>query len=355
MSCETALLSLVRLGLGHHASIENKRINWEQIKALAIHQVVSAVVLDGIEKLPEAMRPPKGILLEWIGESLHNYEKRYSLYCRAIAELAFFYNSHGFKMMVLKGYTSSLDWPKPVHRPCGDIDIWQFGKQKEADELLRKEKGTKIDKSHHHHTVFQWGDFTVENHYDFINVHHHKSNVEYEKILKELGQDDSKSIEVCGEKVYLPSPDLHALFLLKHLMLHFASEGISIRQLLDWAFFVEKHGEEVDWSMVDITLEKYGMKEMYGILNAICVEELGFCASIFSFVQFNPLTKEKVLKDIMQTRLSDEKSSCIFKRLFFRYRRWKNNGWKHELCFKESMWSAFWAGVWNHLLKPSSI
>ena len=90
MSCKTDLLSLVRLGLGHHASIENKRINWEQIKALAIHQGVSAVVLDGIEKLPEAMRPPKGILLEWIGESLHNYEKRYSLYCRAIAELAFF-------------------------------------------------------------------------------------------------------------------------------------------------------------------------------------------------------------------------------------------------------------------------
>lgn len=63
MSCETSLLSLVRLGLGHHASIENKRINWEQIKALAIHQGVSAVVLDGIEKLPEAMRPQRAYCL----------------------------------------------------------------------------------------------------------------------------------------------------------------------------------------------------------------------------------------------------------------------------------------------------
>lgn len=65
-------------------------------------------------------------------------------------------------MMVLKGYACSLDWPKPVHRPCGDIDIWQFGKQKDADAALEAEKPVqvvqkgqefKVDSSHHHHTV----------------------------------------------------------------------------------------------------------------------------------------------------------------------------------------------------------
>lgn len=45
----------------------------------------------------------------------------------------------------------------------------------------------KIDTSHHHHTVFEWEGFTVENHYDFLNVHHHKSNVEMERIFKSLG------------------------------------------------------------------------------------------------------------------------------------------------------------------------
>ena len=40
---------------------------------------------------------------------------------------------------------------------------------------------------------------------------------------------------------------------------------------------------------------------------------------------------------------------------FFKYRRWKANQWKHKLCFNESMFSAFLSGIWNHLMKPSSI
>lgn len=127
-------------------------------------------MLDGIEKLPDQQRPPKVFLLEWIGETLQGYEYRYELYLRTIAELAGFYNNHGYKMMVLKGYACSLDWPTPEHRPCGDIDIWLFGKQKEADAILEKEKGVEIDSSrHHHHTVFYWCDFMVENHYHFFD------------------------------------------------------------------------------------------------------------------------------------------------------------------------------------------
>ena len=61
-----------------------------------------------------------------------------------------------------------------------------------------------IDSSHHHHTVFYWRDFMVENHYDFVNIHSHKSNRKIETILKKLGQDESHSVEVYGEKVYLP-------------------------------------------------------------------------------------------------------------------------------------------------------
>lgn len=47
-------------------------------------------------------------MLEWIGEVLQGYEYRYELYKCVIAEMANFYNSHGYKMMVLKGYACSL-------------------------------------------------------------------------------------------------------------------------------------------------------------------------------------------------------------------------------------------------------
>ena len=355
-------LHLVRLGIGHEVDSPIGYIDWSAIQTLAMQQGVSAVVLDGIEQLPENQRPSKAILLPWIGSTLNHYEQRYSLYSKSIASLSAFYRENGFKMMVLKGYACSLDWPKPEHRPCGDIDIWQFGQQEEADETLQKlsrigelENKIRIDKSHHHHTVFTWKGFMVENHYDFINVHHHQSHVELERILKELGKDDSHYVEVYGEKVYVPSPQLHALFLLKHSMLHFVSGEFTLRNLLDWGFFVKAHGDEVDWEWLEEILVRFGMKPLYDIFNAICVGDLGFDVKYFHDVQFDPELKDRVLKEILSPQYPVEPPKNIFLRIPFKFRRWKANGWKHALCYKESMWSAFWSGVWNHLLMPKSI
>ena len=135
---QDTVLLLVRIGIkgkpaGFQPTItESSSVDWVAIQDLATQHGLSAVVLDGIEKLTDQQRPPKVFLLQWIGETLQGYEYRYELYQRTISEMAGFYNSHGFKMMVLKGYACSLDWPKPEHRPCGDIDIWLFGKQKVA-------------------------------------------------------------------------------------------------------------------------------------------------------------------------------------------------------------------------------
>lgn len=348
-------LSLVRQGIGNGAAFPDV-VDWQAVKALADEQGLAAIIVDAIEQLPEANRPPKALLLQWIGEALHNYESHYGLYRRTIAELSGWYNAHGYKMMVLKGYACSIDWHKPEHRPCGDIDIWLLGKQREADELLTKETGISLDKSHHHHTVFSWGDFMVENHYDFINVHHHRSNREMEMILKELGGDDSHYVEVLGERVYLPSPNLHALFLLRHSMSHFASERITLRHLLDWAFFVKKHGQEVDWRWLLEILERFGMRRLLDIFNAICIEDLGFESYIFPpLTKVDGSIKNRVLSEIISPEFYEREPNAFLPRVLFKFRRWCANEWKHQLCYKESMWSAFWSGAWSHLQKPHSI
>lgn len=353
----SAFLALVRLGTGHESCVLSYEIDWTAIKALADAHGLTAVILDALNIAHSNISDsiPIQMKLEWIGEVMQSYETRFAIYEKAIGSLAEFYKQHGYKMMVLKGYASSLDWPTPKHRPCGDIDIWQFGEQKEADAILAKEKGVKIDTSHHHHTVFEWDGFTVENHYDFINVHHHKSNAEYEKILKKLGEDDSYTVEVNGEKVYLPSPNLHALFLLKHLMMHFASEGIMLRQVVDWGFFVEKHSKDVDWDYVQDVLDQFGMHQMFNTINAICVGDLGFDVACFPTVHFDPILKDRVMNEILAPKYSASVPKNVFSRVAFKVRRWRDNEWKHQLCYKDSMWSAFWSGVWNHLLKPGSI
>ena len=358
-------IQLVRLGIGHPVHQISCDIDWHEVQALAEWQGLSAIILDGIDALntnksncTNAM--PIELKLEWIGEMVQNYEGRYSEYKKAIRSLAGFYNRHGFKMMVLKGYACGLNWPKPEHRPCGDIDIWLFGKQKEADKelwawLKDQDSSFVIDNTHHHHSVFEWGEFTVENHYDFINVHHHRSSAELESIFKEFGMDDTHTVDVCGEKVCLPSSNLHALFLLKHSMSDFAAFYVTLRQILDWGFFVEKHTEEIDWQWLLPVLDKYHMQEFFNCINAICVEDLGFSSSIFPNVQFNPFLKEKVLSDILEPKFTREEPASMIPRLIFKIRRWEGNAWKHEMCYNESLWSGFWSGVWNHVSKPASI
>ena len=350
-------LSLVRLGIGNASTVRlPKDVDWNALEDLAVRHGLSAVIVDGIERLPDSHKPPKPVLLQWIGETLQGYEYRYEQYRKAIAGLASFYNKHGFRMMLLKGYACSLDWPRPDHRPCGDIDIWQFGQQKDADAALEvRFKGLKIDNSHHHHSIFYWQDFMVENHYDFIDVHHRRSGPKLEAIFKELGQDDSRSIDLCGEKVYMPCVNLHALFLVYHTMLHFTSTEMNIRQILDWGMFVRSHTNEIDWDWLLELVAEFHLCEFLNILNAICVEELGFDPSIFRGVKYSPELKERVLRDTFEPEFSGREPAGFLHRIWFRYRRWKSHEWKHKICFEESMWSIFWGSVWSHILKPKSI
>ena len=352
-----AFLSLVRLGIGHTSDFAYKDIKWNEIEELAAEQGLAAIVLDGIDRIQEGLRPPQDVMLQWIGEVLQNYESIYVDYEKSIGKLAGFYNSHGLKMMVLKGYGLGLNYPNPKHRPCGDIDTWNFGKQKKADAILSKEKGIEIDNSHRHHTVFDWNGYMVENHYDILTVDANKTNKILESILKECVMDDSNTIVIGGEKVFLPSANFNALYLLRHMLMHFVGTKMNLRQLIDWGFFWEKQGKDVDVKWLSDLLDKHHMSVFFNIINGICVEVLGFQSTIFPSVKCVPSMKDRVLKEILEPEFDWTKAhdKNVFKRILFKYKRWKGGTWKRELCCGEGPIESFAWSVRSHLLKPASI
>lgn len=73
---EQALLRLVRLSLAADAVREDALlptgIDWSALLSMAWRQGMSALVLDGLERLPESQRPPKPLLLQWIGSRSHD-------------------------------------------------------------------------------------------------------------------------------------------------------------------------------------------------------------------------------------------------------------------------------------------
>lgn len=58
-----SFFKLVRLGIGRSTYVQTD-VDWNSIEALAEQHGLSAIVLDGIDKLPSSSRPPQELLLQ---------------------------------------------------------------------------------------------------------------------------------------------------------------------------------------------------------------------------------------------------------------------------------------------------
>ena len=356
-----ALFKLLRIALGTEAEATvPEGADWPALVALATEQGVAAVAYDGLQKCYEADpslslpldRELKQVKYDWFGIVLQG-EIDYVEYRRSISELASFYGELGIPMMLLKGYGLSLNYPVPAHRTSGDIDIYLFGRWEEADRSIADKLGVKVDNSHHHHSVFRFGQWSVENHYDFINVHAHRSNRRIEAELKRLASGQNIEHEIDGTWVLLPNPDFNALFLLKHAASHFASTRLTLRQVLDWLLFVRQCGADVDWHWLYGILRRENMVRFANSLAAIGVECFGMDPTLFHEIEEDKVLVRRVLEDILEPEFKESENGKLLSALWVKPRRWWSNRWKHRMCYSDSLISSFLWSLHAKFLKPS--
>lgn len=379
-SNEKLLLELIKVALGKSTACAlPNAFEWNMLFDLSMKQCVPSVVLDGLNKClavgsSQVSGCGSGNLskLKWLGVVL-SIEKQYAKHERVIADLAAFYQGLGCRMMLLKGYGLSKYWPIPNHRPTGDIDIYLMNVDSEnkekgllvwerADKAMTEKLGIRIDNSHHHHSVFTYKGIMVENHFDFVNVHSHCSNRWIESEFKRLAARGCEEQTFDnGVKVLYPSPLLNCLFIARHNASHFAAEHLNLRQLLDWALFVENRHEDIDWNYFWNTCKKMGMEKFVLCMAFIAVERLSFEKGIFhipnEYVDFQNIERElvdKVFDNILHpTDEGDDGKGLIY--IVNRYDLWKRNLWKHRIVYSDSIVSTFLAQVKSHLMKPATI
>lgn len=348
---QEVLLVLTKYGLGKSKVCQIPTcIDEKGLFELAQKQEIAAIVLDGINKCHENNIPigmDFQMKMDWIG-LVCQMESIYAQHEKNMRALASWYRQHGISMMVLKGYGLSLNYPVPKHRACGDIDIYLFGDQEKADKLLQEKIGIKVDKSRHHHTVFSFQGETIENHYDFLNVYVRKSNILIEKKLKEIANTNQTN----DTNVVLPSVEFNAIYLLRHCAAHFASTEMTIRQALDWAFFMEKHHKEIDWDIYIPYIKEQGMFRFYNLLGLFCMSYLGFDASVFHGL-YNDDLFDRFSNEILSPEFEDRENGHLLHSLSVKPRRWWHNRWKNRLCYPDSAWSEFAYGLWAKIMKPS--
>lgn len=361
------MVRLVSIGLGKTGDVELPAdFNWKETYDLAMRQGVAALAGDGVQAV-YAARPdiqkemPDLKLLK--GNLLREcilLEQEYDEYLKTVGKLAKFYADQGIPMMLLKGYGLSLDWPIPAHRPMGDIDIYLWDRWEEADrkvaEVLKKE----VSNRHHHHSTFTFRGKLVENHYDFVNAYSNRSSKRIEATFKELaGSGAVTHVLPNGVQVFLPSADLHALFVTRHCGLHFSSTHMTLRQLLDWALFVERHHGEISWPFFWDQCRAMGMEKFVLCLDAIAVGRFGFDPQIFHTPDgsvVDAALADRVFAEILNPEF-DEKAGGhgAVHYMWVRLKCWNRSTWKRRLVFSDSQCSTFLSQIRAHLMKPAHI
>lgn len=380
-SNERLLLDLIKVALGKSTKCTlPDAFDWNTLFDLSIKQCVPSVVLDGLKKtIAFESSPKKKDLgsggegkLKWLGMVL-NMERQYAKHESIIAELAAFYREAGYSMMLLKGYGLSKYWPIPNHRPTGDVDIYLMyvdheGKDKSlpawkrADKMMMEKLGIEVDNSHHHHSVFTYKGVMVENHFDFVNVHSHRSNRWIEKEFKSLAMAGCEEYTFeNGSKLMFPSPLLNCLFVARHNASHFAAEHLNLRQLLDWALLVENRNKDIDWKYFWNKAKRMGMEKFVLCMAFVAIEQLSFEKSIFhipeEYADFQKGERkliDKVFDNIMHsTDVGKYGKGIVY--VINRYRLWKKHLWKHRIVYSDSVVSTFCAQIKSHIMKPATI
>lgn len=325
---------------------------WLELVKLAQQHNVMPLVCDGLAGLRKEL--PAKVFARVAGLTVVA-EDKYEARVNVIKTIASLMAENKIPLMVIKGYGVSLYYPQPNHRSFSDIDTYHFGQLEAADKVLKERLGVDIDVDVHHHTTCVYKGVLIENHYDFINVTQHRSCARYEKILKAEAAKETRLHRIDEQEIMLPSAMFNALFLMRHMALHYAAERVSVRHLCDWKQFVEAEGKNVDWERVNEVYAEYNMKRFADAITALCIDHLGMKRDVVPGVERDAKLENRILNDILYAEFSEEKPEGFLRIVWWKTRRFFANRWKHKLVYNESWLWTFFQSSWAHLIKPKTI
>lgn len=351
---EKELFTLLRLGLAITTTEEEKLSDfivltadkWARIGDLARKQGVLGIMLDGVDKLETTRYGLTRELtaaqkLEWIGEVLQ-IEQRNRQQIVVMNDLAGRWKQQGCRVMVMKGQANGVFYPKPEHRYPGDIDCYLFENYARGNEIARQE-GANVDESWYKHSVINYKGETFENHQYFVHTRDGKRGKRLNQELIEQLKNKSEEIKVIpGTVVEMPPVQWTAMFLTYHACAHFISEGLRLKQILDWTMFLKVHQEDVDWAAFFAFCDRNHLRVFADAMNAIAVQYLNVNLNDNKIFAESPYADK-----IMHSALYDEdyvfnsgKSGWANRihlvRNLFRYR------WKYEEVYQTSVWKQLW-------------
>ena len=215
-----------------------KEADWKELYAIAQKQALLGVLFYGIRRLPKELAPEQKLLMQWMAMAEMIRKQNIKLFQDSVKVCQNFENE-GFANCILKGQGNALLYPDPYMRTPGDIDIYLSGGRWKIMKYVNQVCPNQVMR--YHHVDFPVMKTAIEVHftpsYMFCPIHNRRMQKWFEEVMGEQCKHRASLPDGYGE-IHVPLVSFNVIYILSHLYRHIFTEGIGLRQLLDYYYVV---------------------------------------------------------------------------------------------------------------------
>ena len=272
---EEKFFELLRISLGTQREQREKLsdTDWNELYYIAVKQSLAGLLCTGLEKVfaqPDAQKPP--ILMEWIGLRLQT-ESQNELQNRRAKELTDIFKAGGYRTCVLKGQGTATYYDQPRLRQCGDIDMWVEGDRDDIVKFVQSRNVHIESVDIKDSTMYFFNDVMVEVHFRPNCMFSPFKDRRLQSFFREKAPVQFSAFD---EKMGFAHTtlDFDLVYSLVHIYRHIFSEGIGLRQLVDY-YYILKRSNAAQRSAALKTICSLGMRNFAGGVMYILLREFG--------------------------------------------------------------------------------
>ena len=231
----TLLCDILRFGFfGGDNPVERHSVDegmWQRLFEESRKEAVTALLYDAILKLPPQQRPPKKILFHFTSYTSTVETDGRRRECVLKDFLGLVKDSLAVSPILVKGISLAQYYPEPLHRECGDNDLYT-GDSTQAISSFFESKGLTVDRKDPRHDTLSYHEVLFELHHYLL---YRNDDIRWTGVSMSLG--DGSTL------LHLP-PEQEAFFVANHIEYRttFFNEAVRLRSLLDWSMLVTSKG-----------------------------------------------------------------------------------------------------------------
>ncbi len=316
--------------------------DWDKLFNIASMNGVLPVVMQVFEQRQIESDSVRQVIIKWyvVAEKFKNDNRKRII---TMQELANMFGEKDMDIMFFKGGALAQYYPNSEWRVFSDIDFYLYGRWKEGVDAM-EQHGICNRQYYHHNTEASLHGILLENHYDFIERVNHPKHLILDDKLKELAAEEGyqRKASFLGDDIknaYVMTPTMNAVFLLRHMAAHFASETIPLRMLYDWALFLKKEEKIIDW---DTVLPLYECSDLIGFVGVIQYLLRTYLGMTFEAVPHISVDEEKALRiwdSIVNPPVSNPYKKYSMKYFEHEGKNFLGNRWKHKIVYPHESYS----------------